>query len=118
MALAGIWVVGAERPASGAEDSRFLPVKETATPALALRDLAGQPVTLADYRGRVVLVNFWATWCEFCKDEMASLVKLQEQLAGQPVTLLAVNFGESSSKVREYAKRVPAPIRVLLDPDP
>jgi thiol-disulfide isomerase/thioredoxin len=103
--------------AAGAEESRFIAWKEGATPALELRDLAGRPADLADYRGQVVLLNFWATWCEFCKDEVASMKKLQEQLAGHPLAILAVNFGESTSRVREYARQLAATARVLLDAD-
>jgi peroxiredoxin len=100
----------------GAEESRFVPWAAAATPALELRDVSGGPQSLADYRGRVVLVNFWATWCEYCKDELASMKALQEQLAGRPLTVLLVNFGESPGKVREYAQRLTMKVPVLLDP--
>jgi thiol-disulfide isomerase/thioredoxin len=84
---------------------------------LALRDLAGVPVSLAEYRGQVVLVNFWATWCEPCQDEMPSFRALRERLGGRPVAVLAVNYGESAARVRAFLERVPVAARVLLDPD-
>jgi thiol-disulfide isomerase/thioredoxin len=116
-AIAG-WVVGTcllGAGDGGAEESRFMPWKEAPTPALELRDLSGRRQALADYRGQVVLLNFWATWCEFCKDEIESMKKLQEQLA-KPLTILSINYGESSSRVREYAKHLSANVEVLLDP--
>ena len=64
------------------------------TPALRLQDLEGRPHALEDYRGKVVLVNFWATWCEPCREEMPSIERLRASLAGQPFAVLAVNLAE------------------------
>jgi thiol-disulfide isomerase/thioredoxin len=99
-----------------AEPARFLPWTDAKTPPLALNDLAGRPHALADYRGKVVLVNFWATWCEPCRDEMPSLQRLKERLAGRPFAVLAVNFGESEARVSEFVKRAAVDFTVLLDP--
>src|SRR6185312_16610496 len=87
------------------------------TPPLALRDLAGKQVDLASLKGRVVLVNFWATWCEPCIAEMPSIQRLQARLGGKPFTVLAVNYGESSAKVRAWLKKSGIALDVLLDPD-
>jgi peroxiredoxin len=97
-------------------ESRFVPWDPGATPALELRDVAGQPHRLTDYRGQLVLVNFWATWCEFCKDEVASLRTLKTALAGRPLAILLVNYGESPTRVREYARHLSLAAPVLLDP--
>ena len=88
-----------------------------ATPALALRDAGGNGVSLADYRGKVLLVNFWATWCEPCREEMPSLERLQAQLAGKPFAILAVNIGESESRVANFLERVNVGLKVLFDKD-
>jgi thiol-disulfide isomerase/thioredoxin len=90
-----------------------------ATPPLARMDLAGKSVDLKDLRGRVVLVNFWATWCEPCREEMPSLARLKEKLKGQgkPFEVLAVNFGESSGKVADFVRKEGWSVPVLLDPD-
>jgi len=93
------------------------PWKGGATPALALRDAGGNSVSLADYRGKVLLVNFWATWCEPCRDEMPSLERLQAQLAGKPFAIVAVNIGESESKVADFLERVKVGLKVLFDKD-
>jgi len=88
-----------------------------AMPVLALPDLAGRAQALEDYRGKVVLVNFWATWCEPCRAEMPSIGKLRASLAGQPFEVLAVNVGEPESRIRRFMEQVPMAFPVLLDRD-
>jgi thiol-disulfide isomerase/thioredoxin len=100
-----------------AEPSRFIPWTQRETPKLALKDTAGRPHTLADYRGKVVLVNFWATWCEPCRDEMATMRILRERLAGQPFEILTVNYGESEAKVTAFFKSSGLDFLALLDPN-
>ena len=87
------------------------------TPPLALRDLQGREHRLADYSGKVVLLNFWATWCEPCREEMPSMQRLQDKLAGKPFAVIAVNFGEGAPRVNEFLKKVPVRFTVLLDRD-
>jgi len=87
------------------------------TPPLALSDLSGKTHRLEDYRGKVVLINFWATWCEPCRDEMPSIGKLREALAGKPFEVLAVNLAEPESRIRRFMEKVPMAFPVLLDRD-
>jgi len=98
------------------DEARFIPLRETVAPPLALRDLAGVSLTLADYRGKVVLVNFWATWCEPCREEMPSMQRLQRHFAGRPFFILAVNYGESDTRAGDFVKRAALDLKVLLDP--
>jgi thiol-disulfide isomerase/thioredoxin len=113
-ALAGsAWLHGGAR----ADSSRFVVWSGSETPSLALNDLSGRSHAMADYRGRVVLVNFWATWCEPCRAEMASMLRLQERLAGRPFTVLLVNYGEARMRVGEFVKREALGFPVLLDPN-
>ena len=100
-----------------ADPSRFVPWQRAETPALALKDLGGRLQSLADYRGKVVLVNFWATWCEPCRDEMFSMRRLRERLAGQPFDVLAVNYGESATRISDFLTREHLDLTVLLDPN-
>jgi thiol-disulfide isomerase/thioredoxin len=86
-------------------------------PELALRDLQGREHRLADYRGKVVLVNFWATWCEPCREEMPAMQRLQERLAGKPFVVLAVDFGEGEPRVRGFLEKLPLQFTFLLDRD-
>jgi len=102
---------------AGAEIARFVAWSGAETPSLALNDLSGRPHALADYRGRVVLVNFWATWCEPCRAEMASMQRLQERFAGRPFTVLLVNHGETRMRVGDFVRREALAFSVLLDPN-
>ena len=63
------------------------------------------------------VINFWATWCEPCRDEMPSMQKLKEELAGRPFAILAVNYGESEPKVADFARRLAVDFPLLLDPN-
>jgi thiol-disulfide isomerase/thioredoxin len=87
------------------------------TPALRLKDLEGREHALESYRGQVVLVNFWATWCEPCKDEMPSIERLRQSLAGRPFAVLAVNLAEPEARVQAFLARVPLGFPVLMDRD-
>lgn len=87
-----------------------------ATPGLELRALDGRGHRLADYRGKVVLVNFWATWCAPCRDEMPSIQRLKEKLAGKPFAVLAVNLDEPESRIRQFLSQMTVDFTVLLDP--
>ena len=99
-----------------AESDRLVPWNDRQAPALALFDLAGRAHRLADYRGQVVLVNFWATWCEPCRDEMPSIARARERFAGQPFAVLAVNHGESATRVQSFVKHAAIDFPILLDP--
>jgi thiol-disulfide isomerase/thioredoxin len=87
------------------------------TPELRLKDLKGAEHDLAAYRGTVVLVNFWATWCEPCRDEMPSLQRLSEQFAGRNFAVLAVDMGESAARISEFLRKTPVTLRIVLDRD-
>jgi peroxiredoxin len=88
-----------------------------ATPALALSDTEGNAHGLADYRGKVVLVNFWATWCGPCREEMPSMEALRESLQGRPFAVLAVNVGEGARTARAFAQTMSLQFPLLLDQD-
>jgi len=86
-------------------------------PHFELKDIEGQVHRLADYHGRVVLVNFWATWCEPCRDEMPSIQRLKQKLSGQPFAVLTVNVGEPEARIRRFLAQIKLDLPVLLDPD-
>lgn len=85
--------------------------------SLALPDLAGRTVDLAALKGEVVLVNFWATWCEPCRDEMPSLNNLNKQLAGKRFRMLGVNIGEGKPRIEQFLTRIPVEFTILRDAD-
>ncbi len=82
---------------------------------IELEDLQGKVHRLADYRGKVVLVNFWATWCEPCREEMPSMDRLRADLEGKPFVVLAVNVGEGARVAGAFARKVPLGFPLLLD---
>ncbi|HXG15934.1 MAG TPA: TlpA disulfide reductase family protein [Calidithermus sp.] len=114
--ILGLAWSAAVRPAA-ADPSRFLPWTDPPPAAAALADLNGRPVSPDEFRGKVVLVSFWATWCEFCREQMLAMQRLKQRLAGQPFDILAINFGESTRRVREYLRDLPVDLRVAMDPD-
>ena len=88
-----------------------------ALPAFELDDLQGRTHRLADYRGKVVLVNFWATWCEPCRAEMPSLDRLRNSLKGKPFEVLAINLAEPLSRIEKFTAAVPVDFPLLRDRD-
>ncbi|MEO8134438.1 MAG: TlpA disulfide reductase family protein [Betaproteobacteria bacterium] len=87
------------------------------TPALTLRDLTGQPVQLSSYRGKVVLVNFWATWCAPCIEEMPSMQRLRDKLGLAGFEVLAVNYQEGETRINDFLKKRPLNLTILRDAD-
>lgn len=86
-----------------------------AAPPLVLKDIHGGDHDLARYRSKVMLVNFWATWCEPCRYEMPSMQRLREKLAGKPFEILAVNVDEPEARVRRFVNETRFDLPVLLD---
>jgi peroxiredoxin len=79
-------------------------------------DSQGQVVSLADFKGRVVLVNFWASWCAECRSEMPMFEHLHLDFASQGLTVLGINFREETPSVQRYAKTLGLTFPLVLDP--
>lgn len=96
-------------PAYGAQ------VGETA-PAFELRDLQGRTISLEEYKGKVVLLNFWAPWCRSCKAELPGLEALYAKYhkAGLEVISIGLNISEAGAK--KLLQKIPLSFQVLLDP--
>lgn len=86
-------------------------------PALVLNDLRGNQHTLGDYRGKVVMVNFWASWCHPCLQEIPEMLKLAQLLADRPFVMLAVNVGEERRKLPGFVNKMDERMVILMDPD-
>ena len=82
---------------------------------LRLPDLTGRQRGLDDFRGKVVLVNFWASWCTPCVTEMPSIQRLAATLEGEPFAVVGVNVSESKLRVRTMAQRLGLDFPILLD---
>lgn len=81
----------------------------------SLFDLKGKAQSLSDYKGKVVLVNFWASWCPPCIYEMPELQKLKKHFADSPFEIIAINTGEKKYQVRKFVKLIKFDLPVLLD---
>ncbi len=86
-------------------------------PALKLSDMRGAAHDLSQLKGRVVLINFWATWCPPCRREMPSMERLTQQLKGEAFSVLAVNVGESVNDIELFTSQLDADLSfpILLD---
>ena len=85
--------------------------------SFSLKDLAGKVHDLSAYRGQVVLVNFWATWCEPCRQEMPSIQRLRDKLPRKSFAAFAVNVDEPDARVQMFVKQTGLDLTVLLDPN-
>jgi len=102
--------------ASGATPAVRLPTWTGGpTQPLALKDLGGTLHDLAEYRGQVVVVNFWATWCQPCREELPSLERLRDAMRGRRFEVLTVNVAEGEPRVKSFLAEVPLRLPVLLD---
>jgi peroxiredoxin len=98
----------AEPSAAQETDVVTSPLLGKPAPDFALRDLAGHPVSLDDYRGKAVLINFWATWCAPCQEEMPWFIDLQRKYQSQGFTVLGIDndYPEDLPKVPGFAKKM------------
>jgi thiol-disulfide isomerase/thioredoxin len=83
-------------------------------PAFSLPDMSGRQFTLDQFRGKVVLLDFWATWCGPCRMTMPMLERMEKEFQGRLV-LLAINMQEDEEVIREYMQEQAIRSRVLLD---
>ncbi len=110
-ALIGV-VVYTMMPASAAELKPY----EGATPALKLNSLQGTAVDLEQFKGKLVMVQFWATYCTPCRVEMPSMNRLQTKL-GEDFVILAVDMGEGVDEVQQFVDEVKPEFTILMDED-
>ena len=86
-------------------------------PAFALNSSSGKAVNLADLKGQIVLVNFWASWCGPCRKEMPILEQLNKQYRAKGVTLVGVNVEPNSATAIDWLKATPVSFPILFDVD-
>jgi cytochrome c biogenesis protein CcmG/thiol:disulfide interchange protein DsbE len=89
-----------------------------AAPGFTLQSLTADAVSLSDYQGKVVLLNFWATWCMPCRQEMPGMERLWKKYQDQGLVSLAVSTDEGSpARVQSFVKKLKLSFPVALDPD-
>ena len=105
--------------AEGKKDHRLAKYKgDPQPPSLRLANVQGKVIDLADLRGQVVLVNFWATWCPPCVHEMPSMQRLADYFKGKPFMILGVNMAEDAATVTAFIQqRVKIKFPIVLDQD-
>jgi len=81
----------------------------------SLPDINGQPFTLSDFKGKIVFLNFWTTWCPECRIEMPSMEKLHRKLKGKDFAMIAVDLQESVLRVKTFLEKYPLTFTILLD---
>lgn len=88
-------------------------------PDLTLVDMEGRTASLSKLKGRVVVINFWATWCPPCRREFPSMERLRQKMSGKPVEILAVNEGEDASVIETFLSTldIQPGFPILLDRD-
>ncbi|MCD6186731.1 MAG: TlpA family protein disulfide reductase [Desulfuromusa sp.] len=83
-----------------------------------LTNMQGEQISLSQYRGKVVILNFWATWCPPCREEMPSMERLYRNHKDQGLVMLAINVDENGKKaVSQFLRRTPYSFQILLDSD-
>ncbi|MGB6745489.1 MAG: TlpA disulfide reductase family protein [Terracidiphilus sp.] len=106
------------------------PLKGKMAPAFALEDMSGKKISLASYRGKAVLINFWATWCAPCKIETPWLVELRNKYAGQGFEILGIDtegddlkpndtagWAKDKTEVQKFVQQMKVPYPILVNGD-
>jgi len=86
-------------------------------PGFTLKNLNGEEVKLEDFKGKVVFLNFWATWCPPCRLEMPSMEKLYTEFKDKDFAMLAIDLQETTKKVRAFKQELKLSFPILMDPD-
>lgn len=93
------------------------PAEQKPAPDLLLAALDGSPLKLSELKGKVVLLNFWATWCPPCREEVPSMVRLNAKMAGKPFQMVAVSIDEGGKPaVESFFKTLGQSLPAYIDP--
>ena len=84
-------------------------------PEFTLRDTNGREVSLSDFKGKIIFLNFWATWCPACKEEIPTLNRLQQKYRSRGLVVIGISSDRSIKKVKEFIKRHRIDYLILLD---
>lgn len=94
------------------------PMKDSSpTPDFTLPDPAGKKISLKDFKGKLVFLNFWASWCLPCREEMPAMERLYQEFKGRGFVILAVNVKDNRKDALAFVKELKFTYPVVLDPD-
>jgi thiol-disulfide isomerase/thioredoxin len=97
-------------------DVGVLPIPPDTDPLeIRLSDPTGRPISLAEFRGKIVFINFWTTWCLACVIEMPSMEKLHQKFKDRDFVMVAINLQESAARVKQFYKEHKLTFTTLLD---
>ena len=97
-------------------DMGVLPIPmDTAPLEITLSDPTGRPVSLSEFRGKIVFINFWTTWCLACVIEMPSMEKLHQRFKDKDFIMVAINLQESAARVKQFYEEYKLTFTALLD---
>jgi DsbE subfamily thiol:disulfide oxidoreductase len=120
--LAAVLFALGAAPAAAAPDYKAIPklqeIKDRpAAPDFTLPDPAGKKISLKDYRGKVVFLNFWATWCEYCREELPAMERLYREFRGKGLEVVAVNIKDKREDALAFVKKNRLSFPVVMDPE-
>lgn len=99
-------------------DIQLKPFRGNAQPvAIKLRDTQGNIISKPGFKGKVTVINFWATWCPPCIREIPSLNRLKQKMQGMPFELISINYAEEEASIKDFMRQVHVNFPVLLDHD-
>ncbi len=119
LVLSAILVFGVSRglfqPQAGNDSAQTIPLTGASAPGFSLQTMDGKTVQFTQYRGKPVLINFWATWCGPCEEEMPLIQKAADDY-GQKLVILGINDDEAIDQVRPFVQQHHLSFNILMDP--
>lgn len=116
--IACLMVAGASHALDKNLKQTLFPLKKPfVAPDFVLKSEDSKTYRLADYRGQVVILNFWATWCPPCRYEMPSMERAWKQIKGKGIVILAINVGEDEDTIFAFTGTYPVTFPLLMDRD-
>lgn len=114
--LSAALCVALSAPSAADDDRTLTPIPDKPlAPAFELKDPSDRPQRLADYRGKPVILNFWATWCPPCREEMPSMQRAHQALEQEGIAVVAVNVGDDASAIGEFLAQTPVDFPLPMD---